>query len=124
VPLSRELPGRYLELAREAGYALRAEIALQKASRLTLPAFRSTETHIIVANYRSSPSYPSAKLLRGEFTAEQIRTHQRISKQLLIVTQVTEQVLYGNLASRLRICPGHVVPLVRPASFKAANFSF
>jgi len=124
VPLSRKLPGRYLELAREAGYALGAKIALQKAGRLTLPSFRSTEAHITVANYGSSPGYPSAKLLRREFAAEQIRAYQWISKQLLIVTQVTEQVLYGNLASRLRICPGHVVPLVRPASFKAANFSF
>jgi hypothetical protein len=75
-------------------------------------------------NNGGGAGYPCAKLLRGQFAAEQIRAHQWISKQLLIVTQVTEQVLYGNLASRLRICPGHVVPLVRPASFKAANFSF
>ena len=110
--LSRQLPRRYLELAREASYALGAKVTLHKAGRLTLPSFRSAETHIIVTNNGGSAGDPGAKLLRSEFAAEQIRAHQRISKQLLIVTQVTEQVLHSNLTGRLRICSGHVAYLL------------
>jgi hypothetical protein len=110
--LSRQLPRRYLELACETSYALGAKVTLHKAGRLTLPSFKSTETRIIVTNNGGSAGYPGAKLLRREFAAEQIRTHQRISKQLLIVTQVAEQVLHGNLTGRLRICSRHVVHLL------------
>jgi hypothetical protein len=112
MPLSRQLPRRYLELASEASYASGTEVALHKAGRLTLTAFRSTETHVIVANKGGSAGYPGAELLRSEFAAEQIRAHQRILKQLLVVTQVTEQVLHSNLTSRLRICSRHVVHLL------------
>src|ERR1700735_4466955 len=65
-------------------------------------------------NDGGSAGYPCAKLLRGQFAAKQIRAHQWISKQLLIVTQVTEQVLDGDLPSRLRICFRHVVPFLGP----------
>jgi hypothetical protein len=109
--LSRQLPGRYLELTREARYALGAEVTLQKAGRLALPSFESTKTRIVLTNGRGSPGHSGAKLLRGEFAAEQIRAHQRISKQLLVVAEVPEQVLYRNFSSRLGICSGHVVPL-------------
>ena len=112
--LSRQLPRRYLELAREASYALGAKVTLHQAGRLTLPSFRSTETRIVVTNNGGGASDPGAKLLRSKFAAEQIRAHQRISKQLLIVTQVTEQVFHSNLTSRLRICSRHEVhPLIR-----------
>ncbi|MFY9738096.1 MAG: hypothetical protein WAK11_03495 [Candidatus Cybelea sp.] len=107
--LSRQLPRRYLELAGEASYALGAKVTLHQAGRLTLPSFRSTETRIVVSNDGGSPGHPGANFLRSEFAAEQIRSHQRISKQLLIVTQVAEKVLHSNLTSRLRICSRHVV---------------
>jgi cbb3-type cytochrome oxidase subunit 3 len=67
---SRQLPRRYLELPREAGDALGAKITLQKAGRLTLPPFGSTETHVIVADNGSSSGHPSAKLLGTEFAAK------------------------------------------------------
>jgi hypothetical protein len=117
--LSRQLPRRYLELAREASYALGAKVTLHQAGRLTLPSFRSTETRIVVTNDGGSAGHPGAKLLRSKFAAEQIRAHQRISKQLLIVTQVAEKVLHGNLTSRLRICSRHVVSLLIRHSMKA-----
>jgi len=60
---------------------------------------------------RATPARSSCGV---KFAAEQIRAHQRVSKQLVIVTQVAEKVLHGNLTSRLRICSRHVVhPLIR-----------
>jgi hypothetical protein len=79
---------------------------------LTLTSFRSTEACVIVTDNRGSAGYAGAKLLSRKFSAEQIRAHQRILKQLPIVTQVTEQVLHSNLTSRLRICSRHVVHLL------------
>jgi hypothetical protein len=117
--LSRQLPRRYLELAREASYALGAKVTLHQAGRLTLPSFRSTETRIVVTNNGGSAGDPGAKLLRSKFAAKQIRAYQRISKQLLIVTQVTEQVFHSNLTSRLRICSRHVVSLLIRHSMRA-----
>jgi hypothetical protein len=80
VSLSRQLPRRYLELAREARYALRAEVTLHEAGRLTLPSFGSAQTRIIVTNNGGGAGYPRPKLLRSELAAEQIGAHQRISK--------------------------------------------